>query len=54
MNFGGNTVQLFTAIITVMHGSEMVRSTEAALGTVPNLCDLAQSCLSWTSVECQG
>lgn len=37
MNFGEDTVQSFTAIISIMHGSVVMRGPEAGLGTVFSL-----------------
>lgn len=37
MNFGGDTVQPFTAVIPVMHGSGVMEGSEADLGTVSSL-----------------
>lgn len=37
MNFGGDTIQPFTAIISIMHGSIVMEGSEAGLGIVSTL-----------------
>lgn len=55
MNFGGDTIQPFTVVISIMRGSVVMRGPEAGLGTVSSSQrDLAQSYLAWTSAQPQG